>query len=101
MSKSKGRHQRSQKSKMSKQSKENSTMAYEERCSTSVMFEDSNIGTGDNSALYTANNSHLASKLVLVENKNKINTMNQTNDEIFVDDEDSVCQSRISSLGNT
>lgn len=86
-------------------------MAYEERCSTSVMFEDqngkfeevrdSNVGTGDNSALNTVNNSHLTSKLVLVENKNKLNTVNQTNDEIFVDDEDSVCQSRISSLGNT
>ena len=38
------------------------------------MFEDSNIGTGNNSAINTVNNSHLGSKLVLVENKNKINT---------------------------
>ena len=49
----------------------------------------------------TVNNSHLGSKLVLVENKNKINTKERTNDEVYVDDEDSISQSKVSSLGNT
>ena len=49
----------------------------------------------------TVNNSHLGSKLVLVENKNKINTKERTHDEVYVDDEDSISQSKVSSLGNT
>ena len=88
-------------SKGRKRSKENSNKGYDERCSNSVLFEDSNVGTGYNSQINTNNNSHFNSRLVLVENQNRINTIEAANNEIFVDDEDSVSQSKVSSMNQT